>query len=241
MRVRFERHGNGFVARYGPLGSALRTLGILCALSPACSKREALPQRPPPTRGIGPVRPATTVAPTAPNDMPVLPPRLLAADEIPSAAPAAQDKPTEDKPPRDFSAELLQLLGSPAGCLNARTSDNAPASIDISVSTSVMPSGSVAQAEVHGAGLETSELQCLRARLESLHFGQPIENAPFSVRGTLHLTRATAITPGQPAKGAQTERQREPTTAIEPAAAPNELTNGNPEVGAPPLNAADPP
>jgi hypothetical protein len=124
--------------------------------------------------------------------------------------------------------------------LQPRTTDSAPSDIDISLSTSVMPSGTVAQSEVHGAGLAASEVLCLRSRLEALHFAAPIQNAPFKATGTLHLTRAAAFAPALPAKNAQGYREPAPTLDPRPAA-PGDLTTGNPEVGAPPLNAPDPP
>jgi hypothetical protein len=79
------------------------------------------------------------------------------------------------------------MMGNPAGCLRVRAADSAPGQLEVNLSTNVMPSGSVAQSEIQATGLDPAEIQCLRARLEALHFAQPIENAPFAVRGKLKL------------------------------------------------------
>jgi hypothetical protein len=238
MRVRYGRHGTRSVARRWRFRGALSLLGTVVLVGSGCGKREELPERPPKGRGIGPVATPTSTSPSQANNA-----QDYAPEPMPPVMPRAQpEQPAslaEKKPARDFSTELLQMMGSPANCLNARNAETAPANIDISLSTSVMPSGSVAQSEVHGAGLEASETQCLRSRLETLHFGPPIENAPFAVHGALHLTRATAITPTQPAIGAPPKN--DPSQALDTAPTPNDVTSGNPEVGAPPLNAQDPP
>jgi hypothetical protein len=244
MRVGLERHGNRSVANRWLLRAALSMLGSVGsvgsvgALGTGCGNREELPQQPPRGRGIGPIGSPTDTPKTQPSNAQGYAPEPM-PPAMPSAEPALPSAAPEEKPPRDFNAELLQMMGSPSGCLNARTLETASANIDISLSTSVMPSGSVAQSEVQGGGLEAGEKQCLRSRLETLHFGPPIENAPFTVRGTLHLTRATAITPTQPTKPAPANSV--PNTVLAPATTPNDLTLGNPEVGAPPLNAPDPP
>jgi hypothetical protein len=240
MRVRFQPHGTGCAGRTGrrTVSLALTLLGLVGMLSAACGKREAIAERPLKARGIG-------AAPAGPAQEPARPidPQPWAAEPIaptsPVEAPPVQDQPAEEKPPRDFNTELVQMIGSPAGCLKPRSAESAPSNIDISLSTSVMPSGAVAQSEVQAAGLDPSEALCLRSRLEALHFAAPIENAPFKARGTLHLTRATAFAPAQPANSAQ--RDREPAPILEARPAPSDLATGNPEVGAPALNAPDPP
>jgi hypothetical protein len=235
MRVRIEPHGSRRAGKTAT--TALMLLGMSCVSSAACGKREALAERPTKARGIGAV-PSSATLPTRPIE-----PQPWAAEPIaptaPVEAPPMQEQPAEEKPPRDFDTELVQMMGSPAGCLKPRTTESAPSNIDISLSTSVMPSGTVAQSEVHGAGLDPSEVLCLRGRLEALRFAPPIQNAPFNARGTLHLTRAAALAPA-PTNSAQGHREPAPTLDPRPAA-PGDLTTGNPEVGAPPLNAPDPP
>ena len=151
----------------------------------------------------------------------------------------------KDEPARNLSTELAQAFGSPASCLQPRANASAPTSIDLALSTSIMPSGSVAQSEVQAAGLDSAETACLRARLEGLHFRTPIEDAPRRVSTTLHLTRAPSAPEPTPRNERTIEVDPEPSRAqalpTEAQPSPFELTTGNPEVGAPPLNAPNPP
>ena len=218
-------------------------VGLLLGLAIAACSRDPITEKPPRPRGIGPVT-AETEQPRANTSseqtLVVQAPR----PDLPALPPTAAAPEPEAKPPRDFSAELLQALGSPAACLKPRTSETAPASIDIMFATSVMPSGAVAQSEVRGAGLDPSETTCLRNRLETLHFAVPIENAPIKVSASMHLSRANAIAP---ALGAERDKKQEVQAYVAPAAVPavqpgaSDLSLGNPEVGAPPLNAPNPP
>jgi hypothetical protein len=144
-------------------------------------------------------------------------PREESARSAPPEVPAAQPEAVEAKPARDFSAELVQMMGSPTDCLQARTSADAPNHLDIALATRVMPSGAVAHSEVSAAGLEASELACLRGRVEALHFAGPIENAPFAVHGSVHLTRAATPAPTVPSAD---EHANGDGTPSEPAAAP---------------------
>jgi hypothetical protein len=197
---------------------------MLCVAAQACGSREtpSSPARRGP--GIGPAsdpaqlqnQPAQRIEQGArpdPSSMPANPSAVVPAE---NAAPEA-------KPPRNFSAELVQMLGNPAGCLNATAAAASPAYLDISLSTSVMPSGSVANSEVRAPGLDSGEMQCLRGRLEAVHFAAPIENAPFHVQGTLQLTRAAgAATTAQAsatAKKAAAEAADTPSNDTSPEAA----------------------
>jgi hypothetical protein len=105
------------------------------------------------------------------------------ADEPSAVEAVAAPEAAEEKAPRNFATELVQMMGNPASCLHVRAADSAPGQLEVNLSTHVMPSGSVAQSEIQATGLDAAEVQCL----ESLHFAQPIENAPFAVRGRLKL------------------------------------------------------
>jgi hypothetical protein len=181
---------------------SLARLLLLCSCAAAvhgCGKTELPNNGPGPRRrGIGP---QLTAAPTAPKPeeptnyapvpqpqpQPTAEPVAQAPLEDPAAQPAAE---AEAKPARDFAAELTQMLGNPLSCFNARAASDAPGQLDIALSTHVMPSGTVTQSQVSAPGLAPSEVACLRGRLEALHFAGPIENAPFTVQGSFHLTRA---------------------------------------------------
>jgi hypothetical protein len=194
------RAGRGAV-EWSWLATAL-LLGSLSSAAVGCGKTEIPNNGPGPRRrGIGPMLTAAPVAPKPeepPSYAPVPEQPLPAADpaapvpaplEDPSAQPAAE---AEAKPARDFAAEMTQMLGNPLTCFGARAANDAPSQLDIALSTHVMPSGTVTQSQVSAPGLAPNEIACLRSRLEALHFAGPIENAPFSVQGSMHLTRAAA-------------------------------------------------
>jgi hypothetical protein len=183
-------------------------LGLACSAAVGCSKTEIPNNGPGPRRrGIGPMLTAAPLAtkpeeppnyaPVPEQPQPVAEPAAPVPGplEDPSAQPAAE---AEAKPARDFAAEMTGMLGSPLACFGARAANEAPAQIDIALSTRVMPSGSVTQSQVAAPGLAPNEIACLRSRLEALHFAAPIENAPFSVQGSLHLTREAAAAPPVP-------------------------------------------
>jgi hypothetical protein len=100
------------------------------------------------------------------------------------------------------------MLGSPASCLEPRTADASQSTLQVGVDTQVMPSGAVSRAQVSGAGLTQVERQCITKRVETLHFAQPIENAPFPVHANIALQLSAAAkvaTPAQLAAAAATE------------------------------------
>jgi hypothetical protein len=207
LSVRVERGGARRAVEWSWLATAL-LLGWACSAAVGCGKTEIPNNGPGPRRrGIGPMLTAAPVA-TKPEEPPSYAPvpeqPLPAADpaaavpaplEDPAAQPAAE---AEAKPARDFAAEMTQMLGSPLSCFGARAANDAPAQLDIALSTHVMPSGTVTQSQVSAPGLAPNEIACLRSRLEALHFAGPIENAPFSVQGSLHLTREAAAAPPVP-------------------------------------------
>jgi hypothetical protein len=187
---------------WGSLASVL-LLCSACTAAVSCGNTEIPNNGPGPRRrGIVPMLTAapvatkpeepTNYAPVPEQPPPAAEPTAQAPLEDPAAQPATE---AEAKPARDFAAELTQMLGSPLACFAARAANDAPTQIDIALSTHVMPSGSVTQSQVTAPALAPNEVACLRSRLEALHFAGPIENAPFTVQGSLHLTRAAAPTP----------------------------------------------
>lgn len=136
--------------------------------------------------------PASPVAPVPerPAPPPHEPPPI--AEALPAVAPEPEAQPQPDKPPRDMPKELLSKLGSPQSCLVPRAADQAPSSVQIGFSASVMPSGAIGRAEVSGAGLSDGERECLRRRLSGLRFETPIEDAPKNVSATITLAQAPA-------------------------------------------------
>ena len=51
--------------------------------------------------------------------------------------------------------------------------------------------GTVGRGEVSAPGLTPEEVACVRSRLESLRFTQPIENAPLTVSGSITLNQGS--------------------------------------------------
>jgi hypothetical protein len=185
-----------------------------------------------------------TATPRPAQDGPLLPPQLAAE---PSAPPRPSEAPAQeaDDKPRDFAAELANMLGNPVSCLAPRPADVSPSTLQIGVYTQVMPSGAVSRAQVSAAGLTPAELQCITKRAETLRFAQPIENAPFPVHAniSLQLSAAAKAPPSQLAAAADSEPVaaksdgREPTPFLEPSPEAAPLPAA-PPVQAPPERSA---
>jgi hypothetical protein len=210
-----------FDAKWSSLRSGV-VLCLLCLAAVSCGTKSRSMESAAPTRATGPAwrtpaqappaqAPNLAASPSEPSDplfangQPSEQPRAAAPAEQPPAAAPAEDPAeqpaqaeAEAKPARDFSAELVQMLGNPIACLSARAAGDAPRELEIALATQVMPSGAVGRSEVSAPGLEAGELACLRGRVEALHFTGPIENAPFAVRGSVHLTRAATPAPTAP-------------------------------------------
>ncbi|HKP61299.1 MAG TPA: hypothetical protein VJV78_31440 [Polyangiales bacterium] len=177
-----------------PRPSLLRWLLLPCLLLMACKKREEIADTPPRPRGVGPAAPVQPTAaveldqPSAPELLP------LRVDETPSESnevtlPVGEAVPeAAEKQPRNLQQELESMIGSPVDCLTPRLAEGAPRELHLSLSASVMPSGAVGRGDVSGsAELTRPELDCVRSRLEGLHFATPIENAPLTVNGSITL------------------------------------------------------
>jgi hypothetical protein len=184
-----------------PIRVAVLTLALL-PLVAACKKREPIADQPVRPRGVlidepvapSPVTPPATEpsyrTPTSAEDNPLPEIKAPPGEEQPpgttTAAQAAPDDPV--KPTRNLQTELESMMGSPVTCLAARTAKEAPSQITISLTANVMPSGAVGRGEVSAPGLSPDELSCVRSRLESLRFAQPVENAPRTVSGSISIT-----------------------------------------------------
>jgi hypothetical protein len=171
---------------------------VLLPLAAACSQREPVPNQPPRPRGImvdqavrAPVAPTPPPSALPPSNEPQLP-EITVHEEPTTTTPAEQAAPDQpEKEPRNLQSELETMMGSPVTCLKPRPASQAPASVSISLSANVMPSGAVGRGEVSAPGLEPEEVSCVRSRLESLRFAQPIENAPLTVSGSITLSRGS--------------------------------------------------
>ena len=170
---------------------------LSCALLMAC-KQQSYGNTPVRQRGVGPiVAPQPTAAKNKPQE-PLSPELLpLRVDETPQAEeaeptsgdtlPVAEAMPAE-KPVRNLQHELESMIGSPVDCIAPRAAANAPPQLRLSLSASVMPSGAVGRGEVSASSeLTKPELDCVRGRLEALHFAAPIDNAPLTVSGSITL------------------------------------------------------
>lgn len=182
--------------------AAVWSVALLLPLMAACGKRDPVANTPLRERGVAPNTPGSSLGTQESGSQ--LPARMepqlaeiTATDQPPettTAEEAAPDAP--EHAPRNLQTELETLLGSPVDCLKERPASGAPGQLDISLSANVMPSGAVGRGEVSAPGLAADEVACIRARVESLRFAQPIENAPVSVNGSVTLTpRIAAAVP----------------------------------------------
>jgi hypothetical protein len=179
----------------------------------------------------------------APNDAPrgprQLPSETVAAQPQPTAeapraleAPAAarKDEPEEPQPEkkdeRDYAAELLAAIGTPAHCVKPRTGPDVPSEIRIDVDVTVVEIGRVTRAYVSSPGLEPDELKCVEQQVAALRLAAPIDAAPRSVRTTVVLKLQPAAAPdAQRADGeGTTARPADPSATqlvpAQPAAGP---------------------
>jgi hypothetical protein len=189
---------------------ALSTLGGV--VGAGCGRRQPIIEPAARARGVAAPNAEALVAEPARAPVDILPPGPAIAP-LPSAPSADKAKPDAGK--RDFGGELSAAVSGAAQCLQPRTTDDAPKQIIVSLQAVVTPSGAVSRGDASGGGLGAEELACIRRMVEGVHFAPPIENAPFSVNGTVKLQQ-------QPApKAAPTEAPAEPKApADDHAAAP---------------------
>jgi hypothetical protein len=125
--------------------------------------------------------------------------QITATDPPPATTTAEEAAPDEpEKPARNMQSELETMMGSPVNCLTDRSASEANP-INISLNANVMPSGAVGRGEVSAPGLTPAEVSCIRSKLESMRFAQPIENAPLVVTGSISLTPHVAAPAPAPA------------------------------------------
>jgi len=169
---------------------------LSCTLLMAC-KQQSYGNTPVRQRGVGPsVELQPTAAktkqhePFSPQLLPLRVDETQQAEELEPSGdtlPVAEAMPAE-KPARNLQHELESMIGSPVDCIAPRPAANAPPQLRLSLSASVMPSGAVGRGEVSASSeLTKPELDCVRGRLEALHFAAPIDNAPLTVSGSITL------------------------------------------------------
>jgi hypothetical protein len=139
----------------------------------------------------------------------------------PEAAKAKEDD-------RDYRAELLSAIGSPAGCLKSRVGPDAPSEILISVEASVVETGVVTRAYASSSQLDDDELECVKGRLQALRLRAPIPNAPRSISATLELKLQKGGAAPNEEEAAREQDGREEAEQ-EPAAEPREAAEAERE------------
>lgn len=184
----------------GKRARAVAAFSLALLLAIGCRRKQPEPQveliRPPPPPAEQP--PAPPPAPPPPfRDPPAWQkPRPQASQDDDLTRAIFEQKTPEAQKPRDFSAELQRMLTGANTCLQPRPEgNNSP--ISVSVTAHVMPGGNVSRGEV--SGLQDEERACLRARVEALQFGPPIDNAPLTVMASLQLTPKQIAAPKQDA------------------------------------------
>jgi hypothetical protein len=200
-----------------PRAARAGLLVLACALlwSAACSRHHRVEAGPPPE----PLPAAANPAQAAPQ--PAAEPPIAAQPWQPSAPDQAAQRANDlaqdqahgqpqaepdpgaaeaDKPPRDFSAELGQMMAGAASCLSPRSPEQPYGPLYLDLTAHVMPGGGVSRGEVSGGELQGEEGACVQRMLEAAHFAPPIENAPLAVHATLRLDPPIAkASPPQPA------------------------------------------
>jgi hypothetical protein len=177
--------------------AAVCSLALVLPLMAACDKREPVANTPVRQRGFGlDVPPADESPSKLPSRLEPPLAQITETNPTPETTTAEQAAPDEpEHPPRNLQSELETMMGSPVSCLKERPA-SAASQVNISLTANVMPSGAVGRGEVSAPDLSPDEVACVRSKLESLRFAQPIENAPLSVSGSVTLTpRVAAPTP----------------------------------------------
>lgn len=226
------------------VGAAL-SCGLSLLASAGCHSKSdtGITELPPATRGVG-----TSQAPSASDTLERQSPRMQPLQQSPDThnlpalaeAPGLlpQDEPAAAPPEaRDFSAELTRMIGNPASCLVPRPDNGSLLPIQIAIATQLMPSGAVAYTRVDAPTLSRAELSCITQRVETLHFAQPITNAPLGVRASLALQPSAATKPApSPQLAAAAEPEQD---ALQNTQNPRTLLEPSPEAqlvpGAPPV------
>lgn len=127
---------------------------------------------------------APVPSPTAPAANPL---RLATAQAPAPAAEPAQEQKKDEEKPRDYSAELLEALGTPTACLKPRSAADAPSEISVGLEAHLVEIGMVTRAYARSSQLDKDELACVQQRLSSLRFRAPVDATPRTVGATLTL------------------------------------------------------
>jgi hypothetical protein len=108
------------------------------------------------------------------------------------AAPSTEPE-VEERPERDFPAELRAGLGDPVACFTPP--EGLPERIRVTITAVVSLSGRVTRAEVAGSGLPEAVLDCLRRRALAAQLRFPVEGAPRTVHTELEAVFRPAEQP----------------------------------------------
>ena len=160
----------------------------------ACSGRDENAVNP-----NAPTRESTARIMTPPENAPAIPPPRLRprpmAQKVAPLGPAPTEYVIEEPAPalaaaeapheRDFSEELRNAVGDIASCLDVETARTLHGALTVSVSTTVLPSGTMSRASV-SAPLPEAARNCIRDRALHASIG-PVENAPRSISTTLRF------------------------------------------------------
>ena len=155
-------------------------------------------------RGVSAVDPGTVDTPK-----PEAEPEPEPEDEatpLPESVPAAKEdeEKKDDKPPRDYPAELQAALGAPSDCLHARSGPNVPKELRIEVQAYFLESGFVSRAYARSAALDADEIACVTKRANAVRLAGPVEDAPRAVSTTLTLTLQPTASPVPEKPGPET-------------------------------------
>ncbi len=218
--------------------------GLLCCA--ACSRQHPAEAGPPPAPAPAAANPALAAPQPAaeppiaaqpwqpiPSDQAVQRANDVAQDEA-HGHPQAEPDPgaaEADKPPRDLSAELGQMMAGAASCLSPRSPEQPYGPLYLDLTAHVMPGGSVSRGEVGGGELQGEEGACVQRMLEAAHFAPPIENAPLAVHATLKLDPPIAkASPPQPAAPPKPTYAAGYDPGVVPTADPGVVPPANPGV-----------
>jgi hypothetical protein len=99
-----------------------------------------------------------------------------------------EDEPTEDPLPRALQA----AFGAPTDCVSEETRGRLHDTLSVRVTVRVLPSGRPVSADVSGARLSDTDLECMRARALALRLPGPVADAPRTVAATITYQVASA-------------------------------------------------
>jgi hypothetical protein len=174
---------------------------LVLAQNAGCKKSETVELTSAPGIGntmIAPTAPVTAPAPTAPEPpqrtvydfertgIPTDPAALTVADSGAAQPAAGPSEPVA--PPRDLAAELSSALSTAPSCADlAKVAAQPGGKLTISVTTTVLGTGSLSRSEVKAPGQPPEALRCLEQLVASLKLDGDIPDAPLRVTASTEL------------------------------------------------------